>query len=325
MKCRLSLATSLATLVATLAVTPPATAQNAETLYDEGLQAMLAKNYADGCPKLQQSYDMGPALGALFTLAACYERWGKIHSAAQRYESFLEQAAALSPADARKQEDRMKTAVSKVDELAKQVPTLELSFSSPPPDDITVTLNDESVVSADFGHAQPHDPGDFRILVTAADGESRSYETNLAAGENKIVSLAPPEAAVADTPEEEDASDGSTMTTVAFVLGGVGLAALIAGGVTGGMVFAKKEDVEDNCTGTVCSQEGKDAVDEAQTLGTVSNVMFAVGGAALAGGILLYLLAPGETSEDEAGEVQLTVGSSQLDPMSAVVGVQGSW
>jgi hypothetical protein len=325
---RLSLAASLAAVIASSAIAPPAAAQNAEALYDEGLQAMLAKNYADGCPKLQQSYDMDPALGALFTLAACYERWGKVHTAAQRYQTFLEQTAALPPAQAKKQEDRMKTGVAKHDELAKLVPTLTMSFATPPPDGVTVTLDDEVVASADLGQALSRDPGDFRVVVTAADGESRSYEESLATGENKTLSLEPPLAAAA-APVEDEPSDGSTTTTVAFVLGGVGIAALIAGGVTGGLVFAKKSDVDANCVGTVCTQEGKDAADEGQTLGMVSTVMFAVGGAALAGGVLLYLLAPDDSGAEQASRpgsgIRLTVASSELDPLSAVVGMKGSW
>jgi serine/threonine-protein kinase len=51
-------------------------------------------------------------------------------------------------------------------------------------------------------------------------------------------------------------------------------------------------DVGGNCNQGVCNQQGLSSLDSAHTAATVSTIAFAAGGAALAGGALLYFLAP---------------------------------
>jgi hypothetical protein len=70
------------------------------------------------------------------------------------------------------------------------------------------------------------------------------------------------------------------------------------------LVFAKKDVVDDNCVDLVCNQEGLDAVDEAETLGLVSNISFGVGLAAVAAGVLMVVLAP-DDEDEAAGSVTL--------------------
>ncbi len=42
---------------------------DAEALFESGLREMRAGNYALGCPRLAESYQLEPLAGALFTLA----------------------------------------------------------------------------------------------------------------------------------------------------------------------------------------------------------------------------------------------------------------
>ena len=51
---------------------------------------MLDGNFAKGCPALEKSYELDPLPGVLFTAAACFERWGKTHTAMKKYERFVE-------------------------------------------------------------------------------------------------------------------------------------------------------------------------------------------------------------------------------------------
>ena len=113
----------------------------------------------------------------------------------------------------------------------------------------------------------------------------------------------------------------------AFVAGGVGLASIVVGAVTGGLVFAKKSTVSDNCIDTVCNAQGKDAVDQASTLALVSDITFGVGLAGVAAGVVLYLLAPSQAPVEESppAAVGLAVGAAPGDPRSATVGIQGAW
>jgi hypothetical protein len=321
--------------VAVALATADARAQNkqAEALYEQGLAQMLEDDFAGGCPKLDKSYQLDPLLGALFTLAACYERWGKVHSAALRYEEFNRKASALPPDEAKKQEERIRTAIGKLAQLKPRIPTLQLDGSPPP--GATVTLDGAPVDASSLGTPMPTDPGEHVVTVGVGGGTPSEQRVSLAEGATETLVLdipsgspeyAPAGAGAepeADSPDE--GSDGSAMTTAAFVVGGVGVAGIVVGAVTGGLVFSKKGDVDDGCDDNrVCTPEGKKAADDAKTLGLISTVTFAVGGAALAAGVLLFVLAP-DDAPDEHAALRLHIGSLPGDPRSGTLGVRGAW
>lgn len=305
-----------------------ATAQESpQALYDEGLKEMLAEQYGSGCPKLQRSYELDPLPGALFTLAACYARWGKVHTAVQRYESYVQAVHQMPDAERKKQADRARAATEKLGALRPQVPTLVLSFASPPPVGVVVELDGQRVAPSVMSAPVPVDPGEHRVTVRWPDEQQSDHVEYLVAGESKTLDLAPPAAETTQPAEPvDDGGGGGSLQTWAFVAGGVGLAGLLVGGITGGMVFGEKGTVEDNCDDAgVCSADGMDAVDSAETLSMVSNIGFVVGAVGLAAGVVLYLVAPDEEPADEVAGIRLDVGSAPGDPTSAVLGVAGRW
>ena len=75
------------------------------------------------------------------------------------------------------------------------------------------------------------------------------------------------------------------------MIGGLGVASIVVGGITGSMVFAKKKTVEEHCDERkACDSEGLDAGEQGKTLATVSTITFAAGAGALATGVLFVLL-----------------------------------
>ena len=78
----------------TAAASSPARADNvpaAQALFDQAKKAMAAHNYAEACPKLEESLRMQEAVGTLLNLADCYEQnmqlasaWAKFHEVAAR-------------------------------------------------------------------------------------------------------------------------------------------------------------------------------------------------------------------------------------------------
>ena len=53
----------------------------AEALFDQGVRLMKQNNFAEACPKLEESDRIDPAVGTLLYLGECYERVGKTASA----------------------------------------------------------------------------------------------------------------------------------------------------------------------------------------------------------------------------------------------------
>jgi len=313
-----------------LSVSSNSRAQAPQQLFDEGLKEMLAGQFESGCPKIERSYGLDPLPGALFTLAACYARWGKVHSAVLRYQEFLAKVAVLPQAERNEQQQRVVTASEKLIALQPQVPHVTLQLDPSVPPDAQVEMDGTVVAPATLGTAQPMDPGEHRFVVRTADGRTAEQVEHIQAGAAQSITLQGPADAAAPPPPVEPDEPGSgdvlfPMKTWAFIAGGVGAAGIVVGSITGGLVFAKKGDVEDNCVDQVCNQDGKDAADSAATLGMVSNVSFAVGIVGLAAGTALWFLAPDEQAVGEEQALRVTMGGVPGDVASATLGVSGTW
>jgi hypothetical protein len=318
-------------LAAALGFGGSASAQDAQKLYDGGLKDMRDGRYDTGCPAIEQSYHLDPQAGALFTLAACYARWGKSYTAMQRYQAFLGEIDKLPPAERDKQQDRVKAAKEKLAALEPEVPTLSMSFSSPPPAGTTVEVDGRVLSPAELATPLKLDPGEHRVVVKTVEGDVKEYKEKLEPHAPLHLTLVTPAPVAAPTaapnaePAEPSGPGPEPMMIGAFVAGGVGLASIVVGAVTGGLVFAKKGTVSDNCADTVCNAQGKDAVDQASTLALVSDITFGVGLAGVAAGVVLFLLAPSPAEESPPAAVGLAVGSAPGDPRSVTVGIQGAW
>jgi len=69
-------------------------------------------------------------------------------------------------------------------------------------------------------------------------------------------------------------------------------AIIVAGAVIGLVAKSKYDSGLSHCVGTICDAEGKQATDDARSLGNVATVVFGVGAVVAAGGIVLWLTAP---------------------------------
>src|SRR5262245_43916079 len=120
-----------AILILTLAWPASASAQlldPAEALFDKGVADMEAKRFDEACPAIEQSYQLDPRLGTLFTLAECEAARGRIATAVGRYDEYLELFAALPPDKQAKQRDREKTSRAQKAALRPLAPILTLKL-----------------------------------------------------------------------------------------------------------------------------------------------------------------------------------------------------
>jgi hypothetical protein len=95
-------------------------------------------------------------------------------------------------------------------------------------------------------------------------------------------------------PASKQEDDGSGQRTIGFIVGGVGIAGLAVGGITGLMAMSKNSDAKDKCPteGACANQAGVDANDSAKSLGLVSTIAFGAGAALVIGGAVLVFTAP---------------------------------
>jgi hypothetical protein len=307
-------ARSLAVLVAScaLAIARSARAEDvaaAAAAFDRGLADMKAGRYDTGCPALAESHRLDPKPGALFTLAECEAKRGRVATAMTHYRDLVAWVARLPPAQATKHVERERVAKERIAELAKQVPELTLELTPNAPGGLVVTRDGVTLGPALLGVPLPIDPGEHVVAVRAADGRARETRVTLALGERRRLALEPPATSARAAPASVLGAPAGTSSqrTWGFVVGGAGVAGIVTGAVLGGLAWSKKSAIDDGCQGPVCTPAGKAAADEGQAFALGSSVAFPVGAALTAAGVIVVLTAPKRAA---TGAVRVTFAAT---------------
>ncbi len=290
----------------------------AQALFDEAQKLIADKSFALACPKLEEVVLLQPGkIGAILALARCYESDGKVASAWSRFKNVVE--AAKVAGDAREAE-----AQKKVDELDKRVPRLTLvvrdAIRAVP--GLSIKRDGVDVREPQWGVAIPLDAGDHRIEVTAPGKKTWTSDTPLSEG--RAITLEVPDLAdqaaprssatstaqlppVSTSPPETGAPGsflGLPGKTWGLVLGGAGVAGLLAGGVAGGLALGQHDALAAACPSGRCPAGKQADVDAYETTGLASTVGFAAGGALLAAGAALWLFSPSPSPRPAAAGVR---------------------
>jgi hypothetical protein len=292
----------------------------ADALYEQGLNDMLAEKYDTGCPALARSYDLDPLAGALFTMAECFSKWGKVATAVKHYRAYLNRVESMSAAEKQEQGGRPDVALDNVQKLEGRVPHVTLVPPPDPPQGLSVTVNGEPVAADAFGSRIGVDPGEVHLVVRSPEHTDHEEVVTVAIGENRTINLSL--GAPSDGPSPDPGTGGSGMLTAAYVVGGIGIAGVLIGTIAGAVALGKKGTISDECTDTACTPDGLDAVDSGQTAGDVSTVAFIIGTLAVGVGVTLFLLAPEDSEPAEIGDLRVIGGLSHQD---GYLGLELAW
>ncbi len=275
------------------------------------LEDQKARNFVRACLALKKAYREDPRPATLFLLAQCYDQWGQVASAAVLYEDY-EAAYDKLPADDQKAEaDREDIASKRRAELEKRVPKVVLRVPRDAPESTRVLRRSSEggpAVPVAIGIPLPIDPGEH-VLVTQVPGRAEAFtKFTLKEGENRIVEVNIPSASADGDPTKKPKPIQPVPTLTpsldvgisgrriaAYAFGGVGVAGLLGGVVTGAITFAQKDPIEKNCLATnqkICNPTGAGAKQTAAISGLVSTVLFPVGAVALGVGAILYFTEP---------------------------------
>ncbi len=270
---------------------------------------MQAGKFETGCPALEESFRLDPLAGVLFTSAECHAKWGQVATSVARFQDYLSRFGRMSPSEQARQRGRDEMAKKRLAELEPQVPHLTLVLPASAPAGTQVSRGGVVLGAPSLGVSLPIDPGEHVVSTRVPGGEPRENRITIAAGERKTVELeiSLPDAVVADqgtaagavTPAQPDQAAGGA-NTAAFVIGGVGVAGLVVGSVTGAMALGKKSVVDENCAGAACNAEGKEAADSGQRLGLVSTVGFGVGIAGVGVAAILFATSSKAPAQEKA-------------------------
>ena len=334
-------------LLGPLAVSSTAVAGDvaaADALFNRGVTEMEAGNYKKGCPLIAESLRVDPQPGTLFALSQCEVKWGRIATAVVRLDEYLQVYARMTPEQKAQQIKRLNVVKEQREKLATQVPELTLSLPPGAPAGTVVKRDDVVVASAALGLGLPVDPGEHVVSTQAPGGALWEQRFTITSGEKKPLVLEVKTAPIIEagpamvTPPKEarpvEAGAGpSTRRVAAYVIGGVGVAGLVVGGVMGGLALGKKATITAHCGSgikssdeTACDAEGLKASNSVKPLGLVSTVGFAAGLAGVGTAVIL-ILTDHKTAKPEAAARGPWISASVLSagPAGAMVGAHGSW
>ncbi len=262
----------------------------AESLFRDGKKLLDQKKYAEACPKLAESARLDPASGTLLALGLCHEGQGKTASA---WGDFSE-AASVARRDNRP--DREKAALQRVASLEPKLSRLTLDVASSVASTRGLEVRqDEVVVGSAAWKDQPVDPGEHALEVNAPGKKPFKTTFTIGASEKKTVAVPAledePTGGMGQTTAEKPASSG--MRTAGFVVGGIGIASLAAGGIFGTLAIVKNNDGKSVCPTKTCSNAaGVDANHAAEAFADVSTVLVIAGAVLTAAGVVLVIVSP---------------------------------
>lgn len=288
----------------------------ATALFDDGRKLMAQRHYAEACPKLAESERLAPSGGTLINLAECYEHTGQTASAWAAWKEAAARANAAGKASAEK--NALARAVALEPTLAKL--TIVVSADSDVAG-LQVKRDGVSVGHSEFGAALPVDPGAHIVEATAPRKKSWSTKVDVSPRQTDArvtVALADdvetattpipssaatggqppapgPANAVAPVEQPGRASGWSAQRTIGVVAAGAGVVGLAVGSVFGIVAKSKNDEAlqPSNCrTPKLCTPTGLALTNDASNAATASTIAFAVGGAAVAAGAVLWLTAP---------------------------------
>jgi hypothetical protein len=274
----------------------------AQQQFQEGRALMAAGKVAEACPKFAAAAQLSPTTGVRLNLALCYAALGRTASAwVKAHEALALADRTGDAAAAARARDQMSALEPKLSYLTVAV------TPAAPPVPVEVTLDGEKLPESVLGTEFPIDPGDHDVTARASGREAWSTKTTVS-GAGSHVSVTVPALRSADAvpasgrsagqpgpaaASEADASSLGTARVLALVSGGLGVAGVAVGTVFGLMAGSKKSDYQQHqangvCIDPQCASISKDAVGDA----TASTVAFVAGGALIATGVTLWVLAP---------------------------------
>jgi len=317
-------ALALGLLLPVVAAAAPSAADKASAreLGKDAEAALAQKDYAAAADKYAKAEALFHAPTLLLGLARAQVGLGRLVDAQETYQRLVNET--LPPNAPKLFTDAVQAAKTEVGAIAGRISWITVNVTGV--DAPSVTIDGAAIPAAALGVRRAIDPGSHEIVVSVQGAVAKRVSVVLGEGQSQTVPLAvepPPKADVppsgsgpAKPPEPPPRPRSSSPGP--WIIGGIGLAALVAGGVTGGLTLQKKSAVtSDGCVdslnggGPACpTQAGLDDAGAGRTLGLVTTISLSVGGAALAAGAIWLGVSRSNQSTARFGVVPSASGAT---------------
>jgi hypothetical protein len=274
----------------------------AQVLFERA-QALVEQNrYVEACPQFAESERLDPGIGSLLWLADCYENIGLTANAWTTFEEAAVMAASRHDAREAIARDRAARLGARLSQLRIVVPPAVADTPG-----LQVHCDGVRIESPLWSQAISLDPGTHTVTANADDRQVWWTTVQLAPGASatsvtvpELGALPPPvstpRAPGADVTARIDRGPGSRGTSqrvAGAVLAAGGVVGLVVGAVFSLNARAKYDDSKPFCLpDNECTATGMQDRSDADSKATVATLSMALGAAAVAGGVALYLTAP---------------------------------
>jgi hypothetical protein len=317
-------------LAAPVAHAAPDAADQARLLAQEGGDLLDAKRYAEALERVTRAEALYHAATNVLMMAQAQEGLGHLVVALATYERLV--AEPLPAGAPRPFLEAQQAGKARLRALLARVPSVLVVVHGLGAGEQADVRIDKEPYTLDAGAAKRMDPGPHVIEVTASGHPPFERSLDLPEKGGVVVveaSLAPAGAESEPAAPSPPAPPRTEMPTAllepparrgslapALVAFGVGTVALGVGAVMGAMSLSKVSDLRNRCPANRCAPEQQGEIDSTKTLGVVSTVGFAAGGAAVAVGAVLLLLRGGSA---EAGGA-----AAQAPSITPWIGMRGA-
>ncbi len=281
--------------------TTPTDEAAAAELFEEGRAALLEKSYEVACKKLAESYRLAPHVGSVISLAQCEEASERLALARTHWQQALNLARVMN-------DPRASFAEERLGQIEPRVPRLTLHPASGSPRSLLVRKDGVVVGAPSFDARLPVEVGEHVVTVDAPGFATKVVHVTLREGETKAVTLElgdalpePPPVAPLSTVNEESPRPApptkGVLVPLAVTSAALGVVAMGFGTGFGVAATLARNDPRGTCFSQsgVCDSAGN-ARNFAFAEGDASTVLFVAGGALVATGAALWLLAPKRAS-----------------------------
>ena len=288
-------AIALAVLGFVVASAAPARADDqADTLFKKGKKLLESKRYSEACASFEESNKLDPGIGILLNIAHCYEDWGKLATAYHKYRD----AESMAKRDKDNRIDRIR---ERIKALEDQVPRLVVKVpAGASTKGLVVKVDGVTLPPDQLGEPQMTDPGPHTVDYKVGDTAKREMIVAVEPGETRETKL--PLRTVEQSEEIQPTGHtqtvevvGHTQRVVGVVVDAVGLAAVGTSLVLTLQARSKYNSaLSKDCGGQTdaCDPVGLTDTHNARSEANTATIVFGVGMAAIAGGVITYLISP---------------------------------
>lgn len=279
----------------------PAELAKARTLFKEGVSLEAAGDWAGALAKFEEVGKVKTTPAVRFHIGRCKEHLGRLNEALGEYR-MAEYEAQQSKA---KELDEITKAR---EQLEARVPKLTITRGKGA-ESAKIELDGVALGEAQVGKEVSTDPGPHRIVAKIGGSEFEQTVT-LAEGESKSVELSPPEdfkakPAPVDEPEPEPKpepqpdvkSEKQGAGALPWVIGGIGVIGLGAGGFFYTRMKSSEDDLKKSCNpASVCPEAKQSVSDDGKRYALLTNIGLGVGVVGL--GVATVMLLSGGGDDD---------------------------